>query len=221
MPQSNLFIPFNIGHVISIGSICHIAHLLKLLKWKTASYPFDWIRSNPRMVRHCVEDQFKLFLDTTQYTNHDPENIKAGVGHSVYGERIFVHHNPRVFQSHHDYFARCVDRFKIKMNYHAHHDNRLLFIIGFFNNSDPVRDDIIELNQTLRASGIRNYILLVINQTIQPGQHSSHCFTRHENLHMLELRTSSESNGVEFVNNEDNLYLDAVMRKIYKFNPVK
>jgi hypothetical protein len=31
----------------------------------------------------------------------------------------------------------------------------------------------------------------------------------------LELRTSSESNGVEFVNNADNLHLDAILRNKY------
>ena len=166
------------------------------------------------MVQHCIEDQFKSFLDTTQYTNHEPDNIKAGVGHSVYGERIFVHHNPLVFQSHHDYFARCVDRFKSRMN---NTNNPLLFIV----NPNPVRhDDMTDLNKALHSSGIRNYILLVITILTQPNQtgQCSHCFARHDNLHMLELRTLSESNGVEFGNNADNLYLDAVMRKKYTMN---
>jgi hypothetical protein len=159
-------------------------------------------------------------LDTTQYTNHEPDNIKAGVGHSVYGERIFVHHNPLVFQSHHDYFARCVDRFKtaMNMNHRAHHANPLLFIVGFFNSEPVPHADMIELNQTLCASGIRNYALLVITQTTTQTGQCSHCFTRNDNLHMLELRTVSESNGVEFGNNADNLYLDAVMRKKCKMN---
>ena len=57
---------FNIKYAMSLGNTCHVAYLLKRLRWKPASYPFDWIRSNPEMVRHCIRDDFKQFLDVTQ-----------------------------------------------------------------------------------------------------------------------------------------------------------
>ena len=211
---------FNIKYAMSLGNTCHVAYLLKRLRWKPASYPFDWIRSNPEMVRHCIRDDFKQFLDVTQYINHDPANVKAGVGHAVYGERIFVHHNPFVFKSHYDYFSRCVERFKCLINKNNEGDgdkSRLLFIVGFFNNPEPVcHADIIELNQILCARGIRNHIVLVINHTTTPPAGPlSHRFEEHDDLHVLELRTSSESNGVEFNDNADNLYLDAIVRNKY------
>jgi hypothetical protein len=56
-----------IHHACSFGSRCHSAHILKRNACKKTSYPFDWIMSNHKNNIQGIDDDFKLFLDKSQY----------------------------------------------------------------------------------------------------------------------------------------------------------
>lgn len=51
----------NIKYICSIGSWCITGTLLKKANLKTESYPFDWNFTNIDVVKHCIEDNFKIF----------------------------------------------------------------------------------------------------------------------------------------------------------------
>ena len=107
---------------ISIGSYCVVANILKMYNLKDASYPFDWIFSNLNMVIDCLENNFKSFLDKTNYI--DNSNI---IEHKKYGQ-IYNHHNP-FLEKDYLYYTRCVQRLNEKIN----SDNKCIFV--FFQNS--------------------------------------------------------------------------------------
>ena len=51
----------------SLGHRCTSSGILKYLKLKTESYPFDWIVSNLSTIRHCIETDFVDFLEPANY----------------------------------------------------------------------------------------------------------------------------------------------------------
>ena len=53
---------------VSLGYRCSTAGILKRLGKKTESYPFDWMISRLPIVRHCIETQFRYFIDPQYYT---------------------------------------------------------------------------------------------------------------------------------------------------------
>jgi hypothetical protein len=62
----------------------------------------------------------------------------------------------------------------------------------------------------------KNFGLLCIVQYV--GEKNSYRFTIHENVHFLEIYTKSESNGVEFIDPQDNIFLDKIIMSTYKFS---
>ena len=62
-----------------------------------------------------------------------------------------------------------------------------------------------------------NYTLLFISN-ISNKEQNKHEFTYHDNIHFLELHTLSQSNGIYFSNDDDNIYLDNIIKLNYNFN---
>ncbi|WP_158302359.1 DUF1796 family putative cysteine peptidase [Sodalis glossinidius] len=52
-----------VNHIVSLGSHCLAASILKKLGIKKYSLPFDWNFTHPGMVIDCLNDNFKVFLD--------------------------------------------------------------------------------------------------------------------------------------------------------------
>jgi hypothetical protein len=71
------------------------------------------------------------------------------------------------------------------------------------------RDEVIEFNRTL-SQYTSNYKLFVINQQKNIARH--HYFDYMDNIDFLYLYTLSNSDGKEFENVEDNLYLDRIIQ---------
>eukprot|EP00966_Prymnesium_polylepis_P190277 4408881-Prymnesium_polylepis.2 len=102
------------AYVVSLGALCITARLLQQHNLRVHASPFDWVFSSPEMVRHCLEDSFATFLDSTQYVpvedGHATHRLYSTmIGHS---SSIFNHHNP-ITRSDYDYFQRCVERFEL------------------------------------------------------------------------------------------------------------
>jgi len=80
---------------------------------------------------------------------------------------------------------------------------------------DDVKNEMIELNKEL-SKYTSNYRLLVILHI--PNKEQNHSvFTCNDNIDFLELHTLSTSCGVQFYNNDDNTYLDNIIKSKYDF----
>ena len=143
---------------------------------------------------------------------------KNQCGHSKYNNRMFNHHNPLININHYNYYVRCVDRFRNLLK----KQERKLFIMIFINmdNIDEnIKNMVIDFNNKF-SKYTSNYILLIILNVINKQQ-NHHIFTYNNNIHFLELHTLSRSRGVKFSNNNDNIYLDNIVKSKYNFNNIK
>jgi hypothetical protein len=189
----------------SLGTLCHTSQLLKRNKFKKDSYPFDWIFSDYHIILHCIRDDFKTFLDKSYYIKIN--RIKCG--HSYYHEKMFNHHNP--LDKDYDYFVRCVERFRSLLK-----SKKYKIFIMMYVNMDNSKEEInktIEFNNSF-SKYTSNYILLIIYH--MPNNIRHHYFDYKDNIHILYLYTTSSSDGKEFLNKEDNLYLDNIMKSNYE-----
>jgi hypothetical protein len=80
---------------------------------------------------------------------------------------------------------------------------------------EDIKKDFETLNQVL-LQYTQNYIILVILNKVK--EERSHKLSKYSNIHLLELSTISKSNGVKFIDEEDNLYLDNIINQYYSFN---
>ena len=53
--------------IFSLGYRCSSAGILKSLGFKSESYPFDWLVSRLPIIEHCIQTDFKYFLNTDNY----------------------------------------------------------------------------------------------------------------------------------------------------------
>jgi hypothetical protein len=182
-----------IKYVCSLGPRCHSASILKRLKLKKASFPFDWIFSNLEMVFHCIENNFNIFLNPKYYSIREPHSRNQQ--HSYYkeneGDKIFNHHNP-LYKKDYNYFCRCVERFKLLLK----QPELKLFVITYLNFwkiDEEFKQNIIEELTNLKKY-TNNYGCLCIIQYVAKNKKEEHTysFTVYENIHFLEIYTKSE-----------------------------
>ena len=199
-----------INYVCSLGGLCHSSQILKRNNLKFVSYPFDWIFSNCDNIVHCIEDNFKIFLDKSYYRGHGSK-----CEHTFYkkiGANMFNHFNPLDNIDHYNYYVRCVDRFKSLIEKQEHK----LFIMIFVNIETHDKNEIIIFNDKF-SKYASNYTLLIIHH-VPNKQVNHHIFTYNGDIHFLELHTLSVSNGVQFGKEDDNIYLDNIIKSKYNFN---
>ena len=199
------------NYACSLGNLCHSANILKRNKLKLCSYPFDWIFTNSKNVIHCIEDNFKIFLNKSYYIDIHKKNK---CGHKFYHNDMFFHKDPRNDKDY-NYYIRCVERFNNLLQC----KEQKLFIMILTNQTIfdiKIKNDIIEFNNKFK-NYTSNYTLLVIYHL--PNKiRNVHEFIYKDNIHFLELHTISVSNGIAFENDNDNIYLDNVINSTYKFN---
>jgi len=204
-----------IKYVCSLGPRCHTAGFFKRNNMKKVSYPFDWIFSNPKMILHCLEDNFNIFLDKRYFEIKDSTSVSQQ--HNFYKENedelLFNHHNP-LNQKDYNYFTRCIIRFK-----HLLLKPELKLFVLFFLNYPEIdiefKQNIIDFNQNL-SKYTNNYGILCIIQNTSNKR--SYKFSFNENIHFLEISTKSSSNGLEFEDNKDNIFLDELIKSTYIFD---
>lgn len=107
--------------IVSLGSHCFAASLLRRWELRRWSGPFDWLFSSVPMVTHCLEDNFTAFLDRSWYDPVPVEQRLHGprvnrVQHRLYREQFGVEH---VFNHHdahldpdHAHFVRAAHRLR-------------------------------------------------------------------------------------------------------------
>jgi len=181
----------------SLGPFCHSSQLLKRNELKECSYPFDWIFSNCKMILDCLDNDFNIFLDKSYYIPIS----ESCCGHSKYNDRMFNHHNPLIKD--HDYFVRCVQRFRTLLQSTEHKVFLMMFVnMRKFNKKKRV----IEFNRQF-SKYTTNYTLVAIFHKQGPRHHTN---KYKENIHFIKLQTPSKSDGVSF-DETDNQYVDKVL----------
>mmetsp|Transcript_41762 Transcript_41762/g.75821 ORF Transcript_41762/g.75821 Transcript_41762/m.75821 type:complete len:467 (+) Transcript_41762:49-1449(+) len=115
--------------VISLGERCPVASWLRHRQLRRAAHPFDWIYSSPRILRHCLDDNFATLLDQSQF-------FKAAggkIGHKTYSkmlqskakEIVWLHQNPTM-PTHYAKLCRSVERLRAALR---EPNKRRLFLI--------------------------------------------------------------------------------------------
>lgn len=212
-----MLIDKNFNYVCSLGTLCHTAYFIKRHNLKKCSYPFDWIFSNINVVIDCLKDDFKKFLDKDNYIDHSSNNPEL-CGHKIYNSAMFNHTSPRTEEGY-EYFVRCVNRFR---NLLLKKEKKLFVIMSVNDEHNNIENSLIELNNELKNITC-NFNILYINHHagILENSHSIvdiDNIDNIDNIDILELCTTSISNGVDFNNNDDNIYLDKIFTSNYKFD---
>jgi len=126
--------------IFSVGHRCTSASLIKEMRHKFETYPFDWVVSKLDVLIHCIETDFEEYLRADNYVSGYIEtfNLCDGVkthicneivrynkyyeneymsGNSknkigTYGMKLALTHHDMRQEKDHQYFQRCVQRFK-------------------------------------------------------------------------------------------------------------
>jgi hypothetical protein len=190
----------------SLGFNCHPAFFLKRNGLKKCSYPCDWIVSSLKNVTHFIETDFKLFLDKSQYTYLAPTKC----GHKTYAENMFWHMSPL---NDYEYYVRGVDRFRQLLK----SSEKKTFLMMIINGEHGVHSkisraiiqDFVHFTHTLERYTQNFTVVVVVNYPYKSKQ--DHIITKIGNLQVIEMDTLSASNGIQFTDENDNLYMDSVL----------
>lgn len=218
-----------IQHFISLGTLCHPARMLQRIHVKNVSYPFDWMFTDENVVIDILNDDFNKFMDKSYYGDVKNKFSERTCGHSLYHEDFFFHKNPRN-EDDYLYYQRCINRFKGMLR----DPGEKLFIMMYSPGSTKHPMDVYKLfneeyhtetilnNLRLRGENLNNTLMkftnnykLLIVMNFGNNEKQSFQMVHHGNIHYLTLNTLSESTGVTFKDNADNLYFSGIMCEHY------
>ena len=106
--------------VVSLGTSCIAAAVLRRFAISQAPMPFDWLTTTPAMIRHCLETDFAVLADPAQHlsltgqaSHGEPDE---GAVHLAYRQaygigRVFNHSDP-TRPGGRRYLQACLDRFR-------------------------------------------------------------------------------------------------------------
>lgn len=212
----------------SLGLMCHTARMMQRLHIKTESYPFDWVFSDDKIIIDAIEDDFKKFMDPTYYIEPKTKFTERQCGHSIYHPDFFFHKNPKNKYDY-DYYERCITRFRKmikssekKLFIHMYTPQNTTHPMDVYNmlNVNTKEQIINELKNRGRnlnnilSKHTNNYTLLVIINFANNNE-QSFVIEFDTNISFITINTLSSSNGVEFGNNCDNLYLSGIIREYF------
>ena len=201
----------NIEYVISLGGQCFTANFLKDNNLKLTSYPFDWIFTTPHIILDMLNDNFEKFLNKDYYVSKNPNDKKNK--HSLYLPDLYMfnHRNP-IKEGDHKYLKRCVERFyKVLQK-----PGKKLFIMTILSNEIKNEiEHIHNLNKKLDTI-TSNYEIICIIQK-KTGYQTREIFN-YDNLKIVQITTISDSDGLVFMNNDDNEFYKNIINSFYDFN---
>lgn len=203
-----------ISYACSFGATCGAAELLKRNKWRLCAYPFDWVFSDHKIIAHCIESNFSLLLDKSQYVDIQHKWNSDQCGHRTYGGNMFNHRDMRN-SDHYAYLTRSVERLRDVLKSSA----PKLFVMYYRNKdarmTEQFKSEIINFSTMLKSHTTNFHILVIWN--ISNKTHRKHDILSKDVVGFLTLTTMSEDNGTIFTDNEDNIYLDQIINRMYKF----
>ena len=210
-----------IHYAISLGSFCHASMSLKRNNLKLFSSPFDWIFCNNKMVKHCIEDDFKQFLllENLQEIPIDKRsNQNVNLCTNKYYEKefnikaLFNHKNPLV-QEDYNYYLRCVNRFKQVLSTKY---GKLFFITERVKSAKSNYESILELNTYLNSITSNCFLLVArLYEFSQDNIIAPSIIIRKktDSLLIVDMHPISGSLGSVFENDIDNTMLDLLLRQ--------
>lgn len=200
-----------INYIIPFGSQCFSSFFFKKNDLKRESYPFDWIFSSPHVILDILEDGFNKFLNKDYYVIKDINSDKNK--HSIYLPDLYMynHRNP-LKDTDYQYYIRCIHRLYKILN----KKEKKLFLLTSLNNEiNNELENICLLNNKL-SDITNNYIFIAIFQKCTGVQ--SKDIHEYDNLIVIQITTLSDSNGVIFLNDLDNIYYKDIIYSIFEFD---
>jgi hypothetical protein len=203
--------------VISLGTHCFTSALLRRWGLRAWSGPFDWLFSSAAMVAHCIEDDFRLLLDPSQYEPVPIAERAAGptanrVQHRYYRdvlgvEHVFNHHDVHLPEDH-AHFVRAVERFRAALA----SDGPKLFVMHRWHVSTSL-DQLEPLRQVL-AGRSRNYRLVVVSvrESLRPAWPQATVEAVHSDLVAYTFDPVSRWAPLEFPDTIDEQFLVHLLR---------
>lgn len=202
---------------IGLGQNCNASWYLKATGNKRASYPFDWIFSTPEIILDMLDDDFEAFLDRSQYISHGLD-----AGHERYHETFFGHRNPANSASDHEFFRRCVARWRAIMKTKKpiaflsvilnESDKRKRWKEGFYKQFKmPVDQTLSDYDQVIHRIQSTNpncKFLFIEQYTEEPFELS--VIEQNENAFWLKFCAIDLNTGVQYLHEVD----DEVMKTI-------
>ena len=200
----------NINYIIPLGSQCFSAYFLKTNNLKKLSYPFDWIFSSPKVIVNILEDNFNNFLNKDYYAIKDINSSKNK--HLMYlpDLMMFNHRNPLKDEDY-LYYLRCINRFYDVLN---KKEKKLFLLTSLKNEIKNELENICLLNHTLNSI-TENYILIAIFQKCTGEQNKD--IYKYDNMIIIQITTLSESDGVIFLNELDNIFYKDIIDSLFEF----
>lgn len=214
----------------SLGDGCMPSFGLKRLGLKTESYPFDWLNCKSEIIKLCIADGFKDFLDRSLYVPHvniweDKDNVCQ---HSVYTpflmensspekQVFFRHRDPLGIQEDYEYYVRCVDRFKNILS----SEEEKVFIKTYSRQGldESMLEDATSLADFL-GTYTTNYKVIAVKQSLTGTQSIN--VHHHKNLVYIEITTIGDTDGGEFYNEHDRkIYQNLIQHFITNTNEIR
>ena len=204
------YMKININYIIPLGSQCFSAYFLKTNNLKKLSYPFDWIFSSPKVIVNILEDNFNNFLNKDYYAIKDINSSKNK--HLMYlpDLMMFNHRNPLKDEDY-LYYLRCINRFYDVLN---KKEKKLFLLTSLKNEIKNELENICLLNHTLNSI-TENYILIAIFQKCTGEQNKD--IYKYDNMIIIQITTLSESDGVIFLNELDNIFYKDIIDSLFEF----
>jgi len=199
----------------SLGSSCHSAQILRRNNLRDEANPFDWLFSDIALVKDCIKDGFKLFLDKSQYYSISPdENVKhIRTGHRIYDKPdnypVFNHHNLLGNDDHYNRLVRSVNRFTTTLK---STESKVFVYTNRVNdtrNFEEVLMEVLYLTNFLDKH-TSNYTLITVCASVGELNHS---IIKGHNLVFIHL-SCSKNIGMYFEKDSDNAYLDNILKKV-------
>lgn len=207
-------------YLVSLGPNCVTAGFIKRLNLKVCSYPFDWIYSSPSIIKDCLENNFKIFLNKSNIINIKGEKNKCG--HKLYDKKMFQHHNLVTSKDDYRYFERCINRF----NNVLLSDEQKLFFMFYKNfnlyNVNSVKNEILSFNKKLNKC-TSNYKLCIFLQVINSKKkHSYEKYFEHKKIVIYIVYTENKYLAWgKPLNENDKHYVNSVFNSLFTFDLVK
>ena len=147
--------------IISIGPLCLGAQSIADIGMRTASFPFDWIFSDLRMVQNCIETRFSIFLDRNLISRGDKSGVSTHTHYSKNGPSPTFNHHDLTLDETHAAFTRRADRF---MN--AYNDTNGT-ILMYMTKADELessqdKDYVIPFSTFVSATSPKSTIVFVV-----------------------------------------------------------
>jgi len=204
---------------ISLGTMCHGASELRRLGLRAFSGPFDWLFTTPEIVAHALKDNFRCFLDSSQFVPvPDADKVDMSANQcdhryyrEVFGQRyMFNHHRPDQPRDA-AHFQRSVQRFCQRM---TDRNRRLLLLMLTYEHMPNGR--LQPVLDALPSEGA-TWFLLVVQLRVVPGvevaaTEPTLVLGRGVCHALVQMPVSAHSDGLTFANAADNARLENLIQ---------